>query len=241
MNAPVAAKVTLFTTAHTASWQTLDRHLASLRNEGLLTPASSMSSLMSQLTPSEQALAQAFLNIRLEDYGIRTACLDIEATPADLVIFEEGHRYSRSADYQTTQQYLPKAVARAYEAMRTAFMAGHPARGLIIASAYRSPAFQIATLTSYFVHIHHFDLASTLTQVALPGCSQHCSVSRTAIDLANLDGQPSDDNPQDFAESPEYAWLRSYGQDFGFYESYPPGNDEGIMWEPWHWQYLPER
>lgn len=245
MNSPthvlVLARDTFFTTAHTACWQALDQHLSRLRNDGSLTPASSMLSLMSQLTPSEQALAGAFLNICLADYGIRTACLDIEATPTDLVIIKEGHPYSESADYQTTEQYLPKAVAQAFKTMRAAFATDHPDRGLIVASGYRSPAYQIATLASYFVNIHHYDIASTLTQVALPGCSQHCSVSRTALDLTNLDGQPSDGSPHDFAESLEYAWLKINGQNFGFHESYPPDNDEGIMWEPWHWQYLPER
>ncbi len=228
-----------------AEWQTFDRHLTTLRHQGLLDQASSMAELMAHLSPSEKMLVHGFLEIDPADYGIATPYIGVEATPSDLVILQESHPNSRTADYNTDKQYLPRAAATALQAMRVAFQADQESnqqsgRGLIVASAYRSPAFQIATLTSYLVNIHDFDIASTLTQVALPGCSQHCSASNTALDLATVDGQPSDANGQDFADTPEYRWLKAHANRFGFYESYPPGNRQGIMWEPWHWQYLPD-
>jgi LAS superfamily LD-carboxypeptidase LdcB len=222
------------------AWQLFDKRLTTLRNEGLLTQASSMESLLSQLEPSEHALVHAFLAIKLEDYGITTPYLGLEETPDDLTVLHEGHPNSKVADYNTTKQYAPRTVAQAFEEMRIVYHRENPDRQLIVASAYRSPAFQIATLTSYFVHIHNFSIASTLTQVALPACSQHCSVTNTALDLANADGQPSDENGQDFADTPEYQWLKANAHRYGFHESYPPDNSDGIMWEPWHWQYLPE-
>lgn len=231
----------VFDIARAAEWQAFDARLTTLRHQGQLTPASSMESLLGQLTASQKALVQAFLDIDLSKHGIATPYLGLEATPADLVVLREGHPSSQAADYNTTAQYLPRPAAAAFQRLRDGFAADHPGRRILLASGYRSPAFQIATLTSYFVRFHHFDIGSTLTQVALPGCSQHCSASRTALDLATVGGQPSDADGQDFAKTVEYGWLKAHAADYGFHESYPPDNPEGIMWEPWHWQYLPKQ
>ncbi len=229
-----------------AEWRAFDQHITVLRHQGLLDQASSLAELMAHLSPSEKLLVDGFLEIDPADYGVTTPFLGIEATPANLVVLHEGHPNSRAADYATDRQYLPQTVATALQAMRAAFEADQerdrqPVRQLIVASGYRSPAFQVATLASYLVHFHNFDIASTLTQVALPSRSQHCSATNTALDLANLDGQPSDANGQDFAGTVEYRWLIAHAATYSFYESYPPANKQGIMWEPWHWQYLPNK
>jgi D-alanyl-D-alanine carboxypeptidase-like protein len=53
----------------------------------------------------------------------------------------------------------------------------------------------------------------------------------------NVDGSPSSDNPEDFKDTVEYAWLRQHGGEYSFYESWPEGNEFGMRAEPWHWQY----
>lgn len=76
------------------------------------------------------------------------------------------------------------------------------------------------------------DIADIATRIALPGYSEHHS--GCAVDLVTPD-QPT--LSQDFAETEAYQWLRLHAGLFGFTESYPPGNDQGIIAEPWHWYY----
>ena len=133
--------------------------------------------------------------------------------------------------------YLPKPVFRAFNKMNRAFIKAFPGRKLVVGSGYRSPAYQIATLIYILVNNYNFDISQTLKRVAMPQYSQHCSVSETAIDMMNVGGEPTDEHPEEFKNSVEYDWLTKNAKQFGFYESYPPNNPYGIVWEPWHWQY----
>jgi D-alanyl-D-alanine carboxypeptidase len=121
--------------------------------------------------------------------------------------------------------------------MNQAFESQNINRKLIVASGYRSPAYQIVTLIFWFRQ-HGFDLARTMKQVAMPEYSQHCSAIHTALDIMNINGEPTDENPMDFKRSIEYAWLKNNAAKYNFIESYPPRSRLGIQWEPWHWQYI---
>nr|WP_301288346.1 M15 family metallopeptidase [Natronospira proteinivora] len=73
-------------------------------------------------------------------------------------------------------------------------------------------------------------LERILIGTALPGYSEHHS--GCAIDLATPD-KPT--VRQSFRETEEYAWLQAHADEYGFRESYPLGNDSGLIPEPWHW------
>lgn len=222
-----------------SDWKNLNERLCKLRHSHAVTQAITQNDLLNHLTKAEQVLITAFSDIDLSYYAIKTPYLGIEETPAGLIILDEGHPSSQSADYDTKRQYLPQPVATAFETMRAAFRIDHPEKRLLVASGYRSPAYQLTVLASYYVRVHSFDLQATLRQVALPSYSQHCSASHAALDLANANGQPSDSDGQDFAMTIEYAWLKQHAAKYNFHESYPLDNPDGIMWEPWHWQYVP--
>lgn len=75
-------------------------------------------------------------------------------------------------------------------------------------------------------------LAAVLEVNALPGFSEHHS--GCALDLTTP-GVPAADDA--FATTPAFAWLAAHAGDFGFALSYPPGNVQGVDFEPWHWRY----
>ncbi len=64
--------------------------------------------------------------------------------------------------------------------------------------------------------------------VAPPGYSEH--MLGTVVDL-----YPSDWR---FAATAAYEWLREHAAAYGFVESYPKINSEGLPWEAWHWRYI---
>ena len=38
--------------------------------------------------------------------------------------------------------------------------------------------------------------------------------------------------------TPGGLWLRDNAPKFGFELSFPPGNKQGVTWEPWHWRWV---
>ncbi len=40
------------------------------------------------------------------------------------------------------------------------------------------------------------------------------------------------------AVTPQARWLRTNAPRFGFELSFPPGNGQGVKWEPWHWRWV---
>jgi zinc D-Ala-D-Ala carboxypeptidase len=123
--------------------------------------------------------------------------------------------------------------------MNDAFIGEHPDRALLIVSCYRSPAYQVAVFIVWLVNHYDGDVGQTIRHASPPRYSQHTIASKAAIDFKNVDGSPSVHDPGDFKDTVEYAWLRRRAGSFGFYESWPEGNEFGMRAEPWHWQYRP--
>ncbi len=183
-------------------------------------------------------LIKKIISINPIDYGFKGSRISLEPVPDDIVPMK-SEAIKKSGEYELdTNTYLPENINLSYESMAYVFKRHNPNRQLLVGSGYRSPAFQVVTLIYILAKIYDFDLAETLKRVALPNYSQHCSVTSTAVDFLNIDGQPSDEDPIEFSKSVEYEWLKKNAAKFNFYESYPPDNNDGIMWEPWHWQFL---
>lgn len=67
---------------------------------------------------------------------------------------------------------------------------------------------------------------------AYPGHSEHHA--GTALDI----GSPHAVHLSEaFSLTPEFNWLVAHAGRFGFALSYPPDNDHGIAYEPWHWNH----
>lgn len=96
---------------------------------------------------------------------------------------------------------------------------------LIIRWAYRSVDDQ-----SYFLLDRlrwGYSIKELLTFIAAPGYSEHHT--GRAIDLLHID------NSKPFEETPAYQWLSANAASFNFFMSYPQNNNQGIIFEPWHW------
>ncbi|HZP11785.1 MAG TPA: M15 family metallopeptidase [Nevskiaceae bacterium] len=123
----------------------------------------------------------------------------------------------------------PKA-ARAWLAMRKA--AQKDGGDLLLVSAFRSVDFQIELIRGKLAKGRTLD--EVLKVNAPPGYSEHHT--GCAVDVGFKDCPPLDEA---FAYTPAFAWLRANAQRFGFTMSYPRGNPEGYLYEPWHWRFRP--
>ena len=104
---------------------------------------------------------------------------------------------------------------------------------LSLLSGYRSLALQ----ESIF-----FDIASERNQTAEeraqvsapPGYSEHST--GYAIDLG--DGEAPETNlSQSFEQTLAFRWLQDNAARYHFVLSFPRGNQQGVMYEPWHWRF----
>lgn len=132
------------------------------------------------------------------------------------------------ADPYGRMQRLSPATARAWRALQGAAQAD--GIELTVLSGFRSVQRQ-THLIAYRLS-NGEDIEEISTRIALPGYSEHHT--GCAIDIVEPD-QPA--LSQEFAETEAYRWLQIHAGRFGFRESYPPGNDHGIIDEPWHWYY----
>ncbi len=69
---------------------------------------------------------------------------------------------------------------------------------------------------------------------APPGFSEHST--GYAVDLG--DGRaPATHLSPAFEATPAFAWLQANANRFHFHLSFPPGNRQGVSYEPWHWRF----
>ncbi|QLK62400.1 D-alanyl-D-alanine carboxypeptidase family protein [Enterobacteriaceae bacterium Kacie_13] len=73
------------------------------------------------------------------------------------------------------------------------------------------------------------------TSLAPPGCSEHHT--GCAVDI-NTPG--CDEVTGVFGETDAFAWLKGNAARFGFVMSFPPDNQWGFIYEPWHWCWHPQ-
>ncbi len=121
---------------------------------------------------------------------------------------------------------LIPAAAKAWQAMRAA--AAQDGIVLLLVSAFRSVDFQAALIRA---KRERGDAIETILAVnAPPGCSEHHT--GRAVDIGSAGTAALDEA---FETTPAFAWLTRRAADFGFAMSYPRGNAEGYLYEPWHW------
>jgi D-alanyl-D-alanine carboxypeptidase len=69
---------------------------------------------------------------------------------------------------------------------------------------------------------------------APPGFSEHHT--GLAVDFGDAT-RPDCNLEECFADTPAGQWLADNAARFGFVLSFPPGNAQGVAYEPWHWRY----
>ena len=106
--------------------------------------------------------------------------------------------------------------------------------GLEVQSAYRSYGYQKQTFDYWTAQDGY---AAALKSSARPGHSEH--QLGTALDFRSADGDPAWDL-DDWATTPEGAWLQEHAAEFGFVMSYPKGKEAltCYIYEPWHYRYV---
>jgi D-alanyl-D-alanine carboxypeptidase len=72
--------------------------------------------------------------------------------------------------------------------------------------------------------------------VGPPGYSEHAT--GYAIDFGTRPSRGCGDVSACFGDTPAGRWLMQHGPDYGFELSFPPGNAQGVSWEPWHWRWV---
>ena len=155
--------------------------------------------------------------------GIRASLID----GRPLAVFEEGRNLICAHVSASGREYLlTKEAAAAWTQLRTA--AANDGVSLILLSAFRSIARQAELIRARCAEGRPLD--EVLQILAPPGFSEHHT--GRAIDLGTPGCPPADPA---FDQTPAFAWLCDNAARFNFVLSYPRGNPQGFVYEPWHW------
>lgn len=103
---------------------------------------------------------------------------------------------------------------------------------LKLVSAYRSVDYQAGLVRR---KLERGESIETILRVnAAPGFSEHHT--GRAVDLGVAGCEPL---TEAFEDTEAFRWLCAHARDWGFRMSYPRDNPHGIVYEPWHWAFVP--
>jgi D-alanyl-D-alanine carboxypeptidase len=158
-----------------------------------------------------------------EEFGVSLQSLEArglrpfaEAVSLDLAEVGEDGR----------EHWLAPVAAGAWRELKQA--AARADAEIFIVSAFRSVERQAAIVRAKLAAGRSIE--EILSVSAFPGYSEHHT--GYAVDLASP-GVPTLEI--DFEHCAAFRWLRIHAIDFGYVLSYPPANDCGYQYEPWHW------
>lgn len=181
---------------------------------------------------NEIAIIQKFLALdpKLIDYKV--PFIGVPQARPDLVPILNQTILIDDKSHTIPTQYLPKETFDAFTTLNAA-MQRDIGKHFLVLYGYRSPARQAFIFFDILKNVYDFDVAKTLRRVCLPGYSEHVCFQSQAIDFTTSVQIAN----QDFATTPEYAWLKAHAAAFNFIESYPKDNALNMMYEPWHWRH----
>jgi D-alanyl-D-alanine carboxypeptidase len=151
------------------------------------------------------------------DYGCE-GHLPLQPEPTELVAI--------GTDVFGRVQRLAPAAAARWQTMQTA--AARDGIALLVVSGFRSLDYQHELIRRKLARGQ--SIAEILTVNAAPGYSEHHT--GLALDLASVDCEPLTET---FEDTSAFAWLRDNAGRFDYALSYPRGNPQGFVYEPWHW------
>lgn len=99
-----------------------------------------------------------------------------------------------------------------------------------VVSGYRSSHYQIQIFRRKFngKYPTNEQMQARLKYSAPSGYSEHHT--GLAVDINETEDW--------FKDSPAYPWLLENAHKFGFENSFPEKNSQGLGFEPWHWRYV---
>jgi zinc D-Ala-D-Ala carboxypeptidase len=129
------------------------------------------------------------------------------------------------------EEFLDAEAAVAFEKMRAA--ARSEGVQLMPISGFRSISDQ---QTLFIKQIERRGSAAAAAQVsAPPGYSEHHT--GYSVDIAD-EQKPDTDLKYAFQDTNAYQWLIINAIRYGFEESFPQNNWQGVSYEPWHWRFV---
>ncbi|MEO1001674.1 MAG: M15 family metallopeptidase [Cyanobacteria bacterium J06638_7] len=141
-----------------------------------------------------------------------------EAAPEDLVEVAPGHALHRDA----AEELLAMQRAAAADGVQ-----------LVLLSAYRPHALQKQLF--FEIKAERNQSARERAEVsAPPGFSEHST--GYAVDLGDAFA-PQSHLAVAFEHSDAFSWLQANAARYHFVLSFPPGNPQGVSYEPWHWRF----
>jgi D-alanyl-D-alanine carboxypeptidase len=130
--------------------------------------------------------------------------------------------------YERMDEYAAQSL------MKMIYAARSDGVWLVPVSGFRSLASQSLLFNSQIQRRGSIEEASKVS--APPGYSEHHT--GFAIDLTD-GGEPlSEDITLNFEKSRAFKWLQNRAREFDFEMSFKINNQQGIMYEPWHWRYF---
>lgn len=127
---------------------------------------------------------------------------------------------------------LRTAAAAQFEAMTQA--ASREGVRIVPLSGFRTRSEQEALF--FGVKAQRGQNAETRAEVsAPPGYSEHHT--GYAIDVGDA-SQPGTNLRQSFEDTRAYRWMEANAARYSFELSFPPGNFQGVSFEPWHWRFV---
>jgi len=149
-----------------------------------------------------------------------------EADPSRLesvgLFIRESYEREERLDYEATEAFAQMKAAAAAE-------------GILIMpiSGFRTIARQAELFTKQTEKLGSEAAAAELS--APPGYSEHHT--GYAIDIGDVNS-PDTDIKYAFENTPAYSWLVANARRYGFEQSFPYANQQGVSFEPWHWRYV---
>ncbi len=139
---------------------------------------------------------------------------------------------SVGADVYGREQFLAPHAAAAWRALQAAALDG--GLTLLLVSAFRSVAYQQNIIQGKLRDGQPLD--DVLRVNAAPGYSEHHT--GRAVDLTTPGCPPLTEG---FDRLVAFAWLTAHAADFGFLMTYPRGNPQSMIYEPWHWLWVEKK
>ena len=152
-----------------------------------------------------------------DDYS-NNCSLPLCKEPSELVDTE--------ADFYGRPQRLTPDSFASWTAMKQA--ASEAGVTIFLISAYRDIQYQHDVIARKLEEGR--EITEILKANAAPGYSEHHT--GRAVDI----GTPGCDALiEGFENTKAFQWLKTNGNKYGFFMSFPRNNSQGINYEPWHW------
>jgi D-alanyl-D-alanine carboxypeptidase len=109
---------------------------------------------------------------------------------------------------------------------------------LSFTTAYRSWAQQENSLNNHTYNTNPSVMKNRFKSVAPKGYSEHHTGYACDITINGNGSRNNFDWLSNNMLKKAYEWLREHAKEYGFEQSFPKNNKQGVIEEAWHWRYV---